>query len=246
MAARVYNGVCLSGEQLNSLASVGITEDEIVDSTCESGTGNSCGKSSSELLSLYESYDPNKGTYTKWGEIHFPWSTEEQPWGSAQYTDQYSYRTGDNVVLIVNDGSILVLYEAQQDLPVPPGPFDSDYWNEICRIRGVDGQSSLPTINTLESQYEYWDANEAPYSSNSVVLKYSSCGDNTCVYVAKVSTSVSPPSLEWSRLYCVKNGRPNLCIEPEKCLGKVVYLSSPYSDRICVPVESTTGQRSDP
>lgn len=246
MAARVYNGVCLSGEQLNSLAAVGITEAEIVDSSCESGTGNSCGKSPSELLSLYESYDPNKGTYSKWGEIPFPWNTEGQPWGSAQYTGQFSYRSGDRIVLIVNDGSILVLYEALQDLPVPPGPFDGDYWTEICRIRSQEGQSSLPTIESLESQYDYWNSNEVPYAANSVVLRYSNCGDLTCVYVAKLSTSDLPPSSNWSRLYCVRNGRPNLCTAPEKCLGKIVYLSSPYSDRICVPVESTTGQRSDP
>lgn len=246
MAARVYNGVCLTDEQLDSLAAVGITEDEIVDSSCESGTGNSCGKTPSELLSLYESYDPAKGVYTKWGEIPFPWGTEEHPWGSAQYTDEFSYREGNRVVLIVNDGSILVLYEALQDLPVPPGPFDGDYWTEVCRIGVQDGQSSLPTITDLESQYDYWDRDEIPYDSNSTVLKYSPCGDYTCVHVARISTSDSPPSSDWSKLYCVRNGRPNLCTEPEKCLGKVVYLSAPYSDRICVPVESTTGQRSDP
>lgn len=245
MAARVYNRVCLSGEQLESLAAIGIDQDDIVESSCSSVVINSCGRTPSELLSLYEVYDPNKGVYTEWGDVLLPWGTEEQLWGSAQYTDQYSYRTGDRIVIIVNDGSVLVVYEAQNDLSVPPGPFNGDDWREVCRVREVDGQISLPSIETLESQYEYWDRDESPYSANSVVLKYSRCGNYTCVYVARILTSDVPPSANWSRLYCVKNGRPNLCKRGSACSGKIVYLSSSYSDQICFPVESTTGQRSD-
>jgi len=220
MAARVYNGVCLSDEQLDSLASIGVTLDSIVESSCGSETQNSCGKTPSELLSLYEPYDPQYGTPSP-------------------------YEEGDRVVLIANDGTVLILYEALQDLSSPAGPFDENYWEEICRIKVQDGGDFLPTIDELESQYDYWDGDSVPYGANSVVLKYSACGDNTCAYVAKVSTSDPPPSSDWSKIYCVKNGRPDLCTGGKKCNGKVVYLSSPYSDQICVPVESTTGQRSD-
>lgn len=220
MAARVYNGVCLSDEQLDSLAPLGITPDQVTDTSCLSANENSCGKNQSEILSIYGLYDPGR-------------------------VSPSPYLEGDRVVVIIDDGSILVVYEALEDLPTPPGPFDETHWVEICKVKGGANQSNLPSIESLESQYDYWDAEETPYGFGSTVLKYSPCGDATCVYVSSTSTSHSPPSSDWSRLYCVKNGRPSLCLKSEKCLGKVVYLSAPYSDQICVPVESTTGQRSD-
>ena len=244
MAARVYHGVCLSGEQLESLAALGVTEDEIVDSSCESGISSNCGISLSELLSLYEFYDPTKGIYTEWGNIDVPWSLDD-PWNSAKYTDEYSYRDGDRVIVIKNDGRLVVLYECTEDLPPPAGRFNESKWNEICRISVNDVGSVLPRIESLELEYEYWDSENTPYPTNSIVLKNSPCGDDTCVYLSLSETSSTPPSSAWSKLYCVENGRPNLCEESGKCRGKVVYLSSGFKDQICAPVESTTGQRSD-
>lgn len=245
MAARVYHGVCLSGEQLESLAALGVTEEEIVDSSCESNLSSNCGISLSELLSLYELYDPTRGIYTEWGNIAVPWDLED-PWDSAKYIDEYAYLAGDRVILIKNDGRLVVLYECKENLVPPAGQFNESKWDEICRIAVSDPGFVLPSIESLESDYEYWDIDNVPYSFNSTVLRNSVCGDFTCVYVSISQTSSPPPSSGWSKLYCVKNGRPNLCEESEKCRGKFVYLSSGFTDRICVPVESTTGQRSDP
>lgn len=88
------------------------------------------------------------------------------------------------------------------------------------------------------------------YKAGETVLYNSSCGDYTCVYVAKVDIPASlnspPPELPdyWQRQYCVENGRENKCVKKIECgPGRVVVDlgGEGAPNLICVPVESSVG-----
>lgn len=83
------------------------------------------------------------------------------------------------------------------------------------------------------------------YKEGDHVIFDSVCGNYTCLYTAiqdmpaeegLISDSF-PPRLYWKRLYCVENGKEDLCRGRFKCKGinrKIVSLSDGFSDLICV------------
>lgn len=112
-----------------------------------------------DLLSFYDLYDPGKGLYSEWGDIPWPWNHEDalsdERWQVSTYVDTQSYRTGDTVIRIEDDGRRLVVYTATSNVPVPAGAFNPDLWSETCHIV-VAEPIGLPSITDLESQYEYY------------------------------------------------------------------------------------------
>lgn len=113
-----------------------------------------------ELLSFYPLYDPTKGICTQWGDIPWSWDHEDgvsdERWQVATYVDTYSYRTGNKVLRIEEDGRRIVVYTATANVPVPAGAFDPDLWSEVCHIV-VSEPVGLPNIAELESRYPYFD-----------------------------------------------------------------------------------------
>jgi hypothetical protein len=114
-----------------------------------------------DLLSFYPLYDPGKGIYTQWGDIPWPWDHEDslsdERWQVATYTDTYSYRIGDSILRIEEDGRRIVVYTATANVPVPAGAFDHDLWLETCHVT-VSEPVGLLSITELESRYAYFDS----------------------------------------------------------------------------------------
>jgi hypothetical protein len=151
---------CLTAAQLQALAAKGIVSTDITDTSCVSGLLNTCGRDATSLLSEYPVYDSTRGVYTAWGEIPLPWEFEntlsDERWQVSRYVDEFGYRTGDQVLVIGNDGHLVTLYTATADGPAPAGPFDSGLWTEVCQVT-TSTPTGLPDISTLLSQYEYYD-----------------------------------------------------------------------------------------
>jgi hypothetical protein len=115
---------------------------------------NTCG---SDILSEYDLYDPYAGRFlTTWGEFDLPWSDTDQAWKTAVYNKTNGYVEGDRVVYPAEYGTLLLLLEANQDVPVPVGALDPSKWTEICRIRTTD-LSYLPSYAELLTRYKYYD-----------------------------------------------------------------------------------------
>lgn len=286
MAARTYGSLpisCVTPAQLNALATKGISAQDIRDEGCNSALLNTCERDAHDLLNQYGLYNPDKGTYTTWGEFPIHWGDIEEEWKSATFTDQYGYRVGESVIIINDDGLLLTLYTATSNTPSPPGPFDPSLWSEVCHVRTSE-PVGLPDLSTLLKSYPYynpreyltrwgefeseWDQDLSTltdsdtwkdariskdffYRQNDIVLYDSVCGDYTCVFIASqdmpADTSLvdlgPPPPSYFSRLYCIRNGKPNTCSNMVSCGPgrEVVSLSKPPSDYICVPVESNAG-----
>lgn len=216
---------------------------DITNTTCTAPLLNTCERDANDLLSQYPLYDPSRGIYTAWGAIPLPWEFENDPsderWGSAEYVDEYGYRTGDQVIVISDDGRLVTLYTATADGPVPAGPFDPDLWTEVCHVTTSE-PVGLPTISELRSRYRYFDPDTA-YISNDTVLLDSRCGDYTCAYIATdevLPNTDVPPSSPWLKLYCVANGSVSQCGRRVVCgPGRTITdLSSGDTDLICAPV----------
>jgi len=289
VSARTYGShplSCLTPSQLQALAERDIVANEIRDGGCASASLNTCERDANSLLAQYPVYNSRKGVYTSWGDIPLSWDFENLPsderWQVAQYVDQYGYRTGDHVLVISDDGRLVTLYIATANGPAPAGPFDSDLWSEVCYVV-TSVPVGLPDIDTLLSQYEYYDprsylsrwgefeseweddlttpdsdewgeagiSKDFFYVRGDTVLYDTRCGDYTCVYIAVVNMPSNPalimpgppPSDYFNKLYCIRNGRDNTCVDGVSCgPGRVIVdLSSGGRDLICVPVESTTG-----
>jgi hypothetical protein len=93
---------------------------------------------------------------------------------------------------------------------------------------------------------------ESFYETGNVALYDSRCGDYTCAYVAikpmpndpDLIRSGPPPKEYWEKLYCVPNGKPNICEKKVTCTRpntKLVSLTGRDEDLVCLPVESTVG-----
>lgn len=183
------------------------------------------------------------GVYTAWGAIPYAWGFEDyygnERWGSAEYVDNHGYRIGDQVLVIGNDGYLVILYTATADGPAPAGPFDPDLWTEVCRVT-TSTPVGLPSIAELRSRYGYFDP-DTGYVENNIVLLDSRCGDYTCAYIATEGVSantVAPPTSPWLKLYCVTNGSPSQCGREVVCgPGRTVTdLSTGDTDLVCAPV----------
>ena len=121
---------------------------------------NTCGKDVREIVSHYPLYNELQGVYTRWGDIALPWShedsTSDERWQIANFTDTYSYSVGDIVYRFENNGYQITLYKAVSNIPAPAGAFDPSLWNTVCSVT-VSEPAGLPDIETLRSQYEYYD-----------------------------------------------------------------------------------------
>lgn len=161
MAARSFDGCALTAAQSEALSAVGVTS--VGDISCSAGDLNTCGRDARELISLYPFYDPGKGIYTQWGDIPWSWDHEDalsdERWQVATYTDTLSYRIGDSILRIEDEGRRLTVYTATSDVPVPAGAFDPDLWSEVCHIV-VSEPIGLPDIGALEEQYSYYAPEE--------------------------------------------------------------------------------------
>lgn len=157
MAARSYGGCGLTAAQESALSVVGISV--VSDISCTSENLNTCGRDARELLASYPLYDPDKGIYTEWGDIPWSWDHEDgvsdERWQVATYVDTYSYRIGNKILRIEEDGRRIVVYTATANVPVPAGAFDPDLWSEVCHIV-VAEPVGLPNIDALEEQYDYY------------------------------------------------------------------------------------------
>jgi hypothetical protein len=234
---------CLTAAQLQALAAKGIVQADIANISCTAPSLNTCERDANDLLAQYPLYSTGRGVYTAWGAIPLSWDFENtfsnEQWGSAEYVDEHGYRTGDQVLVISDDGRLVTLYTATADGPVPAGPFDPDLWTEVCRVTTAV-PVGLPDITELRSRYPYYDPDTA-YIANDTVLRDSGCGDHTCVYIATAAVPVNtttPPTPPWLRLYCVPNGSPSQCGRGVVCgPGRTVTdLSSGDRDLICAPV----------
>lgn len=245
MAARTFGSLpisCVTSAQLQALAAKDIEVGDIRDDGCTNPSLNTCERDANDLLAQYPLYDSTRGVYTTWGSIPLSWDSEniasDERWGSARYVDGQGYRVGDRVVIVINGGLLVTLYEAIADGPSPSGPFDPDLWVEVCHIT-----TSEPVGPENTDAYDYYVASTV-YVSGNIVLRDTGCGDHTCVYIANsnVPINTGPPDPAWNLLYCSPNGKVNTCVKQTVCgPGRtIIDLSSGDRDPVCVPVESTT------
>lgn len=241
MAARIFGNIdrsCLTPEQLQALASTGVTE--FTDTSCDAALLNTCGKDAKEIVNQYPLYNELQGVYTKWGDIALQWghedSTSDEQWSVANYVDEYSYRVGDSVYCLEDSGYKVVIYRAIQNVPVPAGAFNPAFWNKVCSVKttelvGLPDLSSYPKYSPFSS-----------YAINDLVAKESECADHTCVYISLTGQNTLPPSEDWGLIYCLPNGNANSCIKRASCSDnrQLISLSNQDKDLICAPVESTT------
>jgi hypothetical protein len=231
MARLFGQGNCLTSEQQDSLGEI-----TPLDTSCSGVYENTCGINAEELISSYLLYNSLAGTnLTKWGEVNVPWGDVDQSWDSVSIDAPQGYREGDRVLQFEQDGDYVVLYQAVEDIPAPPGPFDPDEWQEVCRIRFQDKSILLSVL----AQFSYWSGVEW------TVVTDTECGDYSCLYTAISQPGSNPPPnpTYWQRLFCVENGKPSKCKKTVQCgvNRTLVSLSSGDEDLICVPVESTEG-----
>jgi hypothetical protein len=166
--SNLFNKNCfskLTEEQKTSVERLGV-ESSVVDNSCSRET-NSCGKSLQELVDQYSFYDPQKGTYTSWGNIEFPWDIDsstvfnlnyaesDNKWRVAKYQTQFSYFTGDKVLYIEDDGYKISLYEANQDIDSAVGIFEESKWDRVCQIE-LSKPFTLPTPEELNELYSFY------------------------------------------------------------------------------------------
>lgn len=235
---------CLTAAQLQALAAKGIVQADIADRSCTSPALNTCERDAYAVISAYGLYDPDKGQYSRWGDIEVAWGSsppgKDSRWGFAAFISPVSYFEGDLAVRIEDEGYRVVVYEAVSDLPAFPGLFNPADWSVFCEIRTTD-PVLLPTYPELIALYDPFDPADT-YVIGSTVLSDDRCGTNTCTYQAAVASPRNPAvyPADWTRLYCVQNGKPSkcdkallTCFEP---YYRLVSLSRDDSDLICAPV----------
>lgn len=153
----------LSDKQKKSLEESCI-DTQLRDKSCSRESLNTCGQSIEQLLSQYRIYDPQKGIYSSWGGIEFPWEVSEttpnlmwaetdDKWKIAKYQAIIAYAEGDRVLLIEEDGHKLTLYEASEDILTISGAFDPSKWVEICHVE-TSIPAGIPSIDFLLSRFE--------------------------------------------------------------------------------------------
>jgi len=178
---------CLNEDQVESLKAVNINTDP-VSPTDSCKDKNSCGISLQELLDTYEFYEFQKGVYKSWGGIDFPWkitpstfnlnyAETNDKWSISLYRETIAYFVGDRVLYIEDDGYLISLYEATEDIPALSPPLDRTKWDKVCSIR-VSEPAQLPTIEELKERYrpyvldlylENWGEAESNWNEDLIV-----------------------------------------------------------------------------
>ena len=142
----------------------------VIGESCSGERGNTCGKTISELLEQYPVYNPQRGLFNTWGDVPFPWeisqltedlvfSSTDDKWNVATYRSLVSYREGDRVLVIEEDGYVISLYEAIEDIPAISGPFDPSKWEKVCQIRS-SVPAGVPTIPELLQRYPLYSLDQ--------------------------------------------------------------------------------------
>ena len=153
-----------SHEALCEFERLGI-ESDLKDKSC-SREVNTCGMTLQQLIETYEFYNDQKGLYRNWGDIYFPWEIKtsttnldyvntNDKWSVSVYKELISYAIGDRVLYIEDDGYLISLYEATENIPSITGPFDRSKWSKVCSIE-VSEPFGLPTIPELLERYNYY------------------------------------------------------------------------------------------
>ena len=159
---------------------------DLEDNPCKNE--NSCGISLRELIDTYEFYEFQKGIYSSWGGIDFPWqitpstfnlnyAETNDKWSISLYRETIAYFVGDRVLYIEDDGYLISLYEATEDIPALSPPLDRNKWDKLCSIR-VSEPVQLPTVQELKERYrpyaldlylENWGEAESNWNEDLVV-----------------------------------------------------------------------------
>jgi len=139
----------------------------VVDKSCSRANINTCGMSIEQLFATYSIYNPQKGLYSSWGNIEFPWEISsvtpnlliadtDDKWGIASYRALYAYRRGARVLVIEDDGYRVGLYEAREDILAISKAFDYSKWEKICHVE-TTVPAGLPTIAELRRLYKSYE-----------------------------------------------------------------------------------------
>lgn len=192
----------LSQEQYDALLASGIQVSE-PELCSDYERNNSCGLSAAELLQTYALYDP-------------------------QIQTNPSYSTGARVLNIEKDGYELGLYEALENLGPVPLEFDSEKWEEVCRVRRSE-PIDVGLITDFFNQYEEYELDPLDvgvgnffYSAGDIFSVVGECGDTVCAYLCVTNFPATEqnfnsyknfkPSPFFTKLYCVGTGA-NRCLE---------------------------------
>jgi len=200
---------------------------DVVDKSCSRSDTNSCGKSIKQLFDEYSFYDPQKGLYNSWGNIKFPWeissltpnlliSQTNDKWSVASYTTLFSYMTGAMVLVIEDDGYVIALYRANQNISQANKAFDPTKWDKVCYVETTE-PAGLPSIAELRLRYNSYELlelfdntwssyskgwgtlqsldkwsegrirRETFYKAGDNVLTEGECGDALCLYIALIN-----------------------------------------------------------
>ena len=156
---------CLNESQAFNLRRLNVDSDPILQNDL-CGNQNTCGDSIDQLLEKYSFYNTQKGIFSSWGGIEFPWEISDQTpniifsqtdsrWSVARYRQFVAYFAGDRVLLIENDGFELSVYEAIQNILSTPGPFEFNLWKKVCSVKTTI-PVGLPTIDFLKQTYSFY------------------------------------------------------------------------------------------
>lgn len=155
----------------------------IINTDCAKGVVNTCGMSIEELLDTYEFYDYQKGLFKSWGEVDFPWKISEassnliysetdDKWGVSAYKGIIVYPTGSRVLLVEEDGYIISLYEAKDNVLSISGAFDYSKWKKICEVR-TSIPAGLPSPGEILERFEEYKLDRFVTSWGEMTLKFS-------------------------------------------------------------------------
>jgi hypothetical protein len=140
---------------------------EVVDKSCSRASVNTCGMSIKQLFDTYGIYNPQKGLYSSWGDIEFPWqisnltpnlllSETDSKWSIAQYRSVVAYKKDSMVLLIEDDGYKVSLYKAKQDIFSFDGAFDYSKWDKKCHVETTE-PAGLPSVKELLALYSFYE-----------------------------------------------------------------------------------------
>lgn len=226
---------------------LGVSQD-VHGEACLITGGNTCGVSISELLETYPIYNLQRGLFNTWGEITFPWkiddlttnldySSTDDKWNVATYKSVISYFTGDRVLVIEENGFVLGLYEANQDISSVSGAFDPDKWDKVCQVR-TSIPAGIPSLEELKQRYslysldrfkDQWGEFDGQWNENLTEQSKLSCfGQNSLSVIEFEKCLKRSDSDEW--------GEARIRREFFYREGDVVLVETECADALCLYV----------